>query len=487
MKKLESKKSEYHFMWGQKQSAMIAEVMLLNFALYNKKFSITKGINDVMREHRNGFSHIYFSTESIKNGFKNGEVYLDVNKTKDIFNRINSAIVSFNEFISKSRNLKFDDLSKKERIKFIENYRDTLIGIQKLFRASDPSGTDIIEKKVMAIIREHVSEQQASKTFSTMCSSVKLDKTQEEIVAWQKLTVSSSIPSDSMLLAHAMSFPANFANTWSYEEIISHLREKCQKASVKELDKSVDEIYGNKKILEKDQSDIYARFNDKEFERLTKVLQELGTTRFMLKHCWSGAETLLLPLLIRVASSVGISFETFMWSYNFTDVLSYLENGKKLTKKEIADRENVSVIHYKNEKLVYLFGNKADKYFKQHYQLNEIVNQELKGMVANRGFVTAKACIVLVEDYEAFASASKNFSDGDVLVTTMTSPVMMTLAKRASAIVTDEGGITSHAAVISREFNIPCIVGTHDATRIIKNGDTLEVDANKGVVKIVNQ
>jgi phosphoenolpyruvate synthase/pyruvate phosphate dikinase len=481
------KKSEYHFMWGQKQSAMTAEAMLLNFALYNKSFSITKGITDVMREHRNGFSHIYFSTDSIKKGFKNGKIYSDKNKTEDIFHRIDEGVLTFHKFISEVRDVDFGGLSSKEKIILVKKYRDILIGLQKLFRASDPSATDIIEKKIISILHKKVSEKESPEIFTALCSSVKLDKTQEEIIAWQKIVIDSKGFTDETLLKHALLFPAIFANVWSYEEIFDHLRTRMKETSLDELNKNVKDIYKNKKELEETQEKIYARFNDRELERMSKTLQDLGTTRFVLKHCWSGGETLLLPLLHKIALFMEISFDDFIWSYNFTDLLSYLEKGKKLTEKEIIERKRISIIHYKNKKLLYLFGDKADKYFKQRYQLNEIKNQELKGMVANRGFVKARARIVLVEDYEAFANASKSFSDGDILVTTMTSPVMMTLAKRASAIVTDEGGITSHAAVISREFNIPCVVGTHDATRIIKNGDIVEVDANKGIVKIVNK
>jgi pyruvate,water dikinase len=53
--------------------------------------------------------------------------------------------------------------------------------------------------------------------------------------------------------------------------------------------------------------------------------------------------------------------------------------------------------------------------------------------------------------------------------------------------VTNEGGITSHASILAREFGIPCIVGTHTATDKIKTGDLIEVDANKGVVKIISK
>jgi pyruvate,water dikinase len=57
--------------------------------------------------------------------------------------------------------------------------------------------------------------------------------------------------------------------------------------------------------------------------------------------------------------------------------------------------------------------------------------------------------------------------------------------KKAAAIETDVGGITSHAAIVSRELQIPCVIGTGNATKIIKDGDRVEVDANNGFVKLL--
>jgi len=65
----------------------------------------------------------------------------------------------------------------------------------------------------------------------------------------------------------------------------------------------------------------------------------------------------------------------------------------------------------------------------------------------------------------------------------MTNPNMMPLIRKAKAIITDEGGITCHAAIISRELNIPCIIGTKIATKVLKDGDRVEVDADKGIVR----
>ncbi|MFI5008649.1 MAG: phosphoenolpyruvate synthase [Solirubrobacterales bacterium] len=73
-------------------------------------------------------------------------------------------------------------------------------------------------------------------------------------------------------------------------------------------------------------------------------------------------------------------------------------------------------------------------------------------------------------------------SDGEVLVTHMTSPDWLPLLRRAAAIVTDSGGMTCHAAIVSRELGIPCVVGTGEATRVLRDGEAVTVDATRGIV-----
>lgn len=79
-------------------------------------------------------------------------------------------------------------------------------------------------------------------------------------------------------------------------------------------------------------------------------------------------------------------------------------------------------------------------------------------------------------------SGTTNIKPGDILITGMTNPQLIPMLKHAAAIVTDEGGLMCHAAIISRELKIPCIVGTQDATQIFKNGDQIQVNTQTGVV-----
>lgn len=84
-------------------------------------------------------------------------------------------------------------------------------------------------------------------------------------------------------------------------------------------------------------------------------------------------------------------------------------------------------------------------------------------------------------------TADNIFHQGDILVTGMTRPEYIHLAKKSAGIITDAGGILSHAAITARELKIPCIIGTKHATKILKDGDVVQVDAENGVVRILEK
>lgn len=73
--------------------------------------------------------------------------------------------------------------------------------------------------------------------------------------------------------------------------------------------------------------------------------------------------------------------------------------------------------------------------------------------------------------------------EGDILIASMTRPEFVPAMKKAAAIVTDEGGVTCHAAIVSRELGKPCVIGTRIATRVFHDGDIVEVNANHGIVR----
>ncbi|OGM26047.1 hypothetical protein A3D00_04015 [Candidatus Woesebacteria bacterium RIFCSPHIGHO2_02_FULL_38_9] len=104
----------------------------------------------------------------------------------------------------------------------------------------------------------------------------------------------------------------------------------------------------------------------------------------------------------------------------------------------------------------------------------------VKGLPACLGEAVGLCRIILNSDIGNFSKVRK----GEILVTNATTPEMTPIMKKVSAIITDFGGITSHAAIVCRELNIPCIVGTRNATVILKDGMKVSVDAFRGIVSI---
>jgi pyruvate, water dikinase len=100
----------------------------------------------------------------------------------------------------------------------------------------------------------------------------------------------------------------------------------------------------------------------------------------------------------------------------------------------------------------------------------------LEGLAASPGIASGK--IKIIKKMSDLSEIKK----GNILVTKMTNPDMVVAMQRSSAIVTDEGGLTAHAAIVSREMGIPCIVGTQEATTILKDGETITIDGYTGKI-----
>ncbi|MBW2968310.1 hypothetical protein KY362_07535 [Candidatus Woesearchaeota archaeon] len=157
--------------------------------------------------------------------------------------------------------------------------------------------------------------------------------------------------------------------------------------------------------------------------------------------------------------------------------------GAPLDRDDIKERCRRSVI-YVEEGRPKVYSGKAAEDFLASLDIEEEEEidpevTELKGSCARQGYGTGKVKIINTAD------DVPKMQEGDVLVSHMTDPEIVVAMKKASAIVTDMGGIICHAAIVSRELGIPCVIGTKHATKVLKDGQTVEVDADNGIVKIL--
>ena len=167
-----------------------------------------------------------------------------------------------------------------------------------------------------------------------------------------------------------------------------------------------------------------------------------------------------------------------------------LKDMKYLTSQEIIALKKIDKQHLELKKKGYGYvrtGVKPilllGKEFKQFQKWSETLTavdkeiSEIKGKGVFEGVVKGQA-VIINEDADL-----KKVQKGDIIVCSMTSPNFVIAMEKAVGWVTDEGGLVCHASVLAREMKKPCIVGTRIATKVIKEGDTIQIDSKKGTVK----
>lgn len=182
-----------------------------------------------------------------------------------------------------------------------------------------------------------------------------------------------------------------------------------------------------------------------------------------------------LTLFIKaIANLTGVPLED-LYSYVEEDIKNLLD-GEPLDQQTVQERKQLFagvVTPEQARVLSFAESQQLEKELKEYFTQGV---KDLFGTVACVGKAVGKAKIIWGPDDFG------KMEQGGILVTSMTRPEFMPIMKKAGAIVTDEGGLTCHAAIVSRELNIPCIVGTKVATKLLKDNETIEVNANHGVV-----
>ncbi|TAN33066.1 hypothetical protein EPN28_03650 [Patescibacteria group bacterium] len=162
------------------------------------------------------------------------------------------------------------------------------------------------------------------------------------------------------------------------------------------------------------------------------------------------------------------------------EIREYFLNGNLPDAEELTERYRGCAILYDADGKFNLYKGEEFKKIMEGIVAG-LPGSEIKGMVAYKGMARGRVRVVFDP------KADTDFKPGDVLVAGMTRPEYLSLMKMSAAFVTDAGGLLSHAAIVARELKKPCIIGTEIATKVFKDGDLVEVDANKGIVKRIEQ
>ncbi len=194
-------------------------------------------------------------------------------------------------------------------------------------------------------------------------------------------------------------------------------------------------------------------------------------------------------LLRKIGDQTGIAVAALK-EYTSDEVLNLLKNGTRIEDGIITERLQASILFNNDGTIVYLRGKEAEALFDRLvYEEDSQKTKTIRGVCASSGTARGTAKVITA-DYDDFQKLYRLFDEmrqGEILISETTSPDLMPACRKAAAIVTNQGGMVSHAAIVSREMGIPCVVGTRFATTVIKTGDEVEVDAERGIVRIIEK
>ncbi len=257
---------------------------------------------------------------------------------------------------------------------------------------------------------------------------------------------------------------------------IEELYEKAQKS---DPEKELKVIEGREDKYHQIMFSLQKKISKKEL-RTIQSMQEVIFSRNYQKETVNECQHRSEPFLQRIAEKIGVSWDDFL-------CLTPDEAEQALAKK-ILPQKNILEARKKGyaviiERRKVFATTDVDKYLIKAEERDDFQPpaEMIKGQPGCRGKVIGVVRVIM-EKREL-----NTFKEGEILVTSMTSIDFVPVMKKAAAIITNEGGITCHAAIVSRELNVPCVIGTNVATKILHTGDEVEVDATKGVVRIVKK
>ncbi|OGL64805.1 hypothetical protein A3B21_03730 [Candidatus Uhrbacteria bacterium RIFCSPLOWO2_01_FULL_47_24] len=213
---------------------------------------------------------------------------------------------------------------------------------------------------------------------------------------------------------------------------------------------------------------------------LSKLLPYFKDARLYSEHVYSDTESFFRGVMKKIGKKEKYNSD-YLTCLTQSEFEIYLQTNKLPKEKILQTRFESSVLYFENAKEIIATGKQTKNFEKIIFRKSIQGKREIKGVSAYSG--TAIGIARIVPDPHKVGT----FSKGDILITGMTRPEFLPIMNKASAVVTDAGGILCHAAISARELKIPCIVGTQLASFIFHDGDKIRVDADSGIIKIIKK
>jgi len=464
-------------LFGKKLSKIISEIANRKLVYYPD----IEEFNDIGE-------YLFKKVKEDKTFYKNVEknILLTGDELLNLCNSIPSDIVS---------------LSNQELLDFYNNYRDKTRKMRAwgwvpviIDGVSIHFLSDSLQEGLRSFLKSINQEERTAKYYSLLTSADKMSEIQTEeierlqlIKKLQELNLIDNLESKKalgLIKQHAKKFEwltyAYIGPKMNEQDVINLIKDSLK--NKEPIDKQVKEIHNHYKNVRKQKNELIDKINlSEELVYLSEVSSFFMRLKDMRKGIYQKSYVLMDSVIQEIAKRLNLNVEQTKYLIDDEIKQALLDNKdfSEVTNKRIEYCVTVT----ENGKTKVYTGNRAKEIIKNETAEDKIDTDisELKGSTAYSGKVKGIAKIVLVKQ-----DISK-IQKGEILISSATNPDLIIAMKKAAAFVTDTGGITTHAAIVSREMKKPCIVGTKIATKVIQDGDFVEVDAEKGIVKILKR
>ncbi len=469
----ELKKEGYIFQWGEQQSMISSEYWLHGYGPYI--YGTPKNI-DLIIYSKNEYLNAYASRTMLGEWENMSGIFLSEKKQKAYFRKCYYWRKKYQIFISNLEKIGLKGLSSKDIFSLLDKYFHIMKGIAICFPISST-------EEGLQRVNEKIAKAFSKKNLLNLVPVV-VTPTKKDIIFHERKDIhklgrkKTIIKTD--LENHAKEYAWLFFNNYSSQDVLRYIRERLgEKFDYQKRAKQLENLARRQKV-------IWRGIKNEEAKKLCQFIQRVGTERWKLKDCWSGSEYRCRPLFCEIARRIECDLHKMMMTYRLGDYERALIDNEVLTNVTINKRRKGYILRIVDGKIGFIDdAEEVDKISKSLLRGNcNIQKGKIFGQIANPGAKEGVARIIRSRDISEVMKDLKRFSKGEIIIAHQTQPNMIPLIFRAGAIVADQGGIASHAAIISREYGIPCIVGTKVASREIKDGQRIIVDANRGEVII---
>ena len=264
---------------------------------------------------------------------------------------------------------------------------------------------------------------------------------------------------------------------WNKDYFEKRLKEILKKP-IKEIQNEISALIKTPKTTKKNKEEAFSKLKATLLmKRYFSLIAQSTWIRLVGRNTFSIAHYFSQPLFREIGMRHYLSMEKIKWM-TVPEINTLIKKDILPDKNKMGDRKKNSTLLFRNNNIDIQEGTNAIILAKKELGEEEKENKTLiGGATAYKGYAKGIVRIILT------LKDLKTFNEGDILVTRMTTTELVPIVKKAGAIITDEGGITCHAAIIARELQKPCLIGTLNATKVLKDGDLIEVDTNKKLVK----